>query len=176
MPASEKQLNLPLHMQTLIEQHQNSLIRFAVGILKRPEVAREVVQDTFLKYISTQSTPDTAGAIKSWLFTVCRNRCFDIIRKEKRMVIMGEQQFEMQSREPAPPRLMQENEQLNLVLNALDDLPTNQQEAIRLKFQNGFSYKQIAKITGHSVSNVGFLIHSGMSKLKARFASTEACN
>jgi RNA polymerase sigma-70 factor (ECF subfamily) len=40
---------------------------------------------------------------------------------------------------------------------------------IRLKFQNGFSYKQIAGITGLSVSNVGFLIHTGIQALRKRF-------
>jgi RNA polymerase sigma-70 factor (ECF subfamily) len=50
----------------------------------------------------------------------------------------------------------------------LGDLPANQQEAIRLKFQHELSYKQIAEVTQLSVSNVGFLIHTGLKTLRQR--------
>ena len=48
------------------------------------------------------------------------------------------------------------------VLDLLEVLPINQREVIRLKFQNGFSYQEISRISGHSVSNVGYLIHAGV--------------
>ena len=53
-------------------------------------------------------------------------------------------------------------------MQLLDGLPANQQEVIRLKFQHGFSYREISQISGHSVTNVGFLIHSGMKTLRQR--------
>ena len=54
------------------------------------------------------------------------------------------------------------------VLQAIRELPTNQQEVIRLKFQDGLSYVQISHITKLSVSNVGFLIHTGVRALRRR--------
>jgi RNA polymerase sigma-70 factor (ECF subfamily) len=54
----------------------------------------------------------------------------------------------------------------------LETLPPNQREVIRLKFQNGFSYREISRISGHSVSNVGFLIHTGMKTLRQRLVGT----
>jgi RNA polymerase sigma-70 factor (ECF subfamily) len=44
---------------------------------------------------------------------------------------------------------------------------------IRLKFQHGLSYKQIAQVTTLSVSNVGFLIHTGLKILRAKLADSE---
>jgi RNA polymerase sigma-70 factor (ECF subfamily) len=58
------------------------------------------------------------------------------------------------------------------VLDLLEALPANQREVIRLKFQNGFSYREISRISGHSVSNVGFLIHVGLKSLRQRVART----
>ena len=52
------------------------------------------------------------------------------------------------------------------VLDLLEILPVNQREVIRLKFQNGFSYQEISRISGHSVSNVGYLIHAGVKALR----------
>jgi RNA polymerase sigma-70 factor (ECF subfamily) len=52
-------------------------------------------------------------------------------------------------------------------------LPANQREVLYLKFQQGLSYKEIGKVTGHSVSNVGFLIHTGMKTLRGKVASDD---
>jgi RNA polymerase sigma-70 factor (ECF subfamily) len=54
------------------------------------------------------------------------------------------------------------------VLRALSGLPANQREVLRLKFQHGLSYREIAGVTELSVTNVGFLIHSGLKSLRAR--------
>jgi RNA polymerase sigma-70 factor (ECF subfamily) len=56
----------------------------------------------------------------------------------------------------------------------IDRLPHNQQEVIRLKFQNGFSYKEISRITQLSVSNVGFLIHTAIKALQREYAGGQA--
>jgi RNA polymerase sigma-70 factor (ECF subfamily) len=58
-------------------------------------------------------------------------------------------------------------------LSALEDLPANQQEVIRLKFQHGMSYKQISQITQLSVTNVGFLLHVGLKALRRQLAGDE---
>ena len=56
------------------------------------------------------------------------------------------------------------------MLDLLDALPPNQREVIRLKFQNGFSYQEISRISGHSVGNVGYLIHVGLKTLRGQLA------
>ena len=69
---------------------------------------------------------------------------------------------------PGPPDVAERRELAARVFDLLDALPTNQREVIRLKFQNGFSYQEISRISGHSVSNVGYLIHAGMKTLRGR--------
>jgi RNA polymerase sigma-70 factor (ECF subfamily) len=53
----------------------------------------------------------------------------------------------------------------------LDELPVNQREVIRLKFQNDLSYKEIAEITQLSMTNVGFLLHVGLKRLRVLLQS-----
>ena len=60
------------------------------------------------------------------------------------------------------------------MLDLLDALPANQREVIRLKFQNGFSYQEISRISGHSVTNVGYLIHAGLKTLRGQLARRPA--
>ena len=56
------------------------------------------------------------------------------------------------------------------VLERLATLPSNQQEIVRLKFQNGLSYREIAEVTGLSPGNVGYLLHTAISQLRKQLA------
>jgi RNA polymerase sigma-70 factor (ECF subfamily) len=62
---------------------------------------------------------------------------------------------------------MERKEKFEEVLRFLERLPENQREVIRLKFQGDLSYKEISEVTGLSVSNVGFLIHTGIKRLRS---------
>ena len=59
------------------------------------------------------------------------------------------------------------------LLQALADLPTNQQEVVRLKFQDGLSYRDIAEVTGLTQSNVGYLLHTAVKRLRERLAVSD---
>lgn len=60
------------------------------------------------------------------------------------------------------------------VLAAVAELPPAQQEVLRLRFQEELSYKEISAITNHSVSNVGFLIHTGIRRVRERLRVADA--
>jgi RNA polymerase sigma-70 factor (ECF subfamily) len=68
--------------------------------------------------------------------------------------------------EPLPGAGLEAEETHEAVLRMICRLPPNQQEVIRLKFQNGFSYKEISRITQLSTGNVGFLIHTAVIALR----------
>ena len=72
--------------------------------------------------------------------------------------------------ESSPADVMATADTAEQVLGWLDRLPDNQREVIRLKFQNGLKYRQIAEITGQSVNYVGFLIHKGIKSLREKAA------
>ena len=65
-----------------------------------------------------------------------------------------------------PDASAEQKDSMARVLQQLDRLPDNQQDVIRLKFQNELSYREIAEITGLTVSNVGFLLHVGLKRLR----------
>jgi RNA polymerase sigma factor (sigma-70 family) len=73
--------------------------------------------------------------------------------------------------EPRPGVSLENEETHERLLQMIGELPPNQQEVVRLKFQNGFSYKEIARITELSVTNVGFLIHTAVTRLRREFAT-----
>ncbi len=147
---------------------EGPLTGYAAGLLGGDwDRARDVVQDTFIK-LHRQDPEMIRGKLKSWLYTVCRNRSIDVLRKENPMLTSGGEAFEnMNDSEPDPSGAMQQKERFEEVLKFLERLPDNQREVIRLKFQGDLSYKEISEVTGLSVSNVGFLIHTGIKRLRS---------
>lgn len=151
-----------------VARFEGPLLLYARRLLGDEESARDVVQDTFLR-LWGQSRAQVDGHLAEWLFTVCRNRALDVLRKEHRMSRLGDEQANNRpSPTPGPLDLAEQRDLGARALELLETLPSNQREVIRLKFQNGFSYQEISRISGHSVSNVGYLIHVGIKTLRGR--------
>lgn len=156
--------------RTFAEQ-QGPLTRYATRLLGDADRARDVVQDTFVKFMG-QATEAIDGHAVEWLFTVCRHRALDVLRKEGRLKRFEEGQIErVTAAEPRPGRALERAETQETLLHLIEKLPPNQQEVVRLKFQHGFSYKEISRITTLSVGNVGFLIHTAVARLRTEFAA-----
>lgn len=161
------------YWENLFAAHQAPLTRYASKLLADADRARDVVQDTFIKLMA-QRREEVAGHEVEWLFTVCRNRAFDVLRKEGRMTRFEEGEIErVTATVPRPGKALEAAETQTAIMDLIGHLPPNQQEVIRLKFQNGFSYKEISRITSLSVSNVGFLIHTAVARLRSEFAAMQ---
>jgi RNA polymerase sigma factor (sigma-70 family) len=158
-----------------VSRYEGPLLLYATRLLRDGETARDVVQDTFLKLCASECS-SIEGHLAEWLFTVCRNRALDVLRKENRMTQLHEEQVHRcLSPDPGPLDAAVRRDLASRVLDLLEVLPVSQREVIRLKFQNGFSYQEISRISGHSVSNVGYLIHAGVKALRVQlFAGEEA--
>ena len=162
-------------VRTALDMYEQPLVRYARRLTGNLESAQEVVQETFLR-LCAQDAAELEGRLAEWLFTVCRNKALDIRRKEKRMTSLEIVTVEPHESEDSPSRQAELRDSAGWVLRLLDQLPSNQQEVIRLKFQDSLSYREISGITGLSVSNVGFLIHIGLKTLrqKTRIAERSA--
>jgi RNA polymerase sigma factor (sigma-70 family) len=151
-----------------LAQHESNLIAYACSILGGDEErARDVVQDTLLKL--HLADPDRIREnLKAWLYAVCRNRAFDVLRKEHRLTFTDDQdQLDwLDESQPDPSEDASREEMLEQIWGVMEQLPANQREVIRLKFQHDLSYKEISDITSLSVTNVGFLLHTAIKRLR----------
>ena len=157
-------------VEEALDEYETPLLRYAVSLLGDVEIARDVVQDTFLK-LCGQQPKALKGHLAQWLFRVCRNRAVDWQRKERRMTSLSTPRLSLlRDKSSGPLRKLETQEVLSGVAEVIEVLPDRQREVIRLKFQQGLSYKEISSVTGLSVSNVGFLIHTGVKTIRKRLS------
>lgn len=153
-----------------VGRYESALVRYAMQITGDLDRARDVVQETFLRLCRTEDK-EVDDHLPEWLFTVCRNRAIDLVRNNKKVRPMNCRSMDhAPATSPPPSDAAGQKEEEGRMLNELEKLPEPQQEVLRLKFKEGLSYKEISRITGNSVTNVGFLIHTGLKRLRERLA------
>ncbi len=160
-------------LRAAVDRHEKPLVQYARRLLGDLERAQDVVQDTFLSLCRTPRS-DVEDHLAAWLYRVCRNRSLDILRKEKRMSPLAPpSETGQESPATSPPDVAENREESARVLRALQSLPRRQQEVLRLKLKHELSYKEIARVAGISISNVGYQIHVGLKTLREQLAATE---
>jgi RNA polymerase sigma factor (sigma-70 family) len=156
-------------LNDVVQRFERPLLQFATRITGDAERARDVVQDTFIKYQRNGSAPDQSPSA-TWLFTVCRNGALNVCRKEKRMIYLDEELVGSPPNEqPMPFDQLEQKEAAGFLLRIVATLPARQQEVLQLKFQNDLSYQQIAEITKTTANNVGVLIHTALKTLRQKY-------
>src|SRR6266513_6260330 len=97
-------------MRALLRRFEIPLLQFATRITGDRERARDVVQDTFMKF-QRNGAGSHMTEPATWLFTVCRNGALNVCRKEKRMMYLDEEIIESQKDlQPMPYQRMEEHE------------------------------------------------------------------
>lgn len=189
-------------MLAVLDRYEGPLTRYATRLVGSVEGARDVVQETFLRFCSDQSACDNLSScndgastngrldddrdatsqIGPWLFAVCRNRALDVLRKEKPMKTMQANTLSIAADSAAPNAVRQPSADLEHT-EAVDqlhaivaDLPDNQQEALRLRFQNEMSYQQISEVMQTSVGNVGYLLHHAIKTVRKQLSINPSAN
>ena len=161
----------PDWLRAALAEHEAGLTRYAASLLGDSERARDVVQDTFLR-LCRQPRHKVQHGLTTWLFTTCRRRALDVLKKESRMQPLTDHHTrDAPTSAPAPPDTLAQRETHRRLLRQLANLPDKQREVIRLKFQANLSYQQISEITGLKSGHVGYLIHHGLKRLREQLGA-----
>jgi RNA polymerase sigma-70 factor (ECF subfamily) len=163
----KKPANDPDWLRNCLVQNESSLIRYVHHLTRDLELAKDVVQEGFLK-LWQEDQQKLAGHEVPWLFTTCRNRAYDILkRKDRKNISADEIALDIPDSTLNAEQLLDQQDDEQRLKLLLEKLTPQQREVIHMKFEQDLSYKQISEITGMSTSHVGVLIHNVVSKLKA---------
>lgn len=149
-----------------VDLFADPVFRFVLKNIQDKEKARDVVQDTFEKLWVNYDRVDGKKA-KSYIFTTAYHTMIDQIRKDKKQGDF----------ENIDQRKYSHNEQysdLKEILNeAITRLPADQKSVLMLRDYEGYSYKEIAEMTGLSEPQVKVYIYRARVFLKTYIGSVE---
>ena len=151
-----------------LDRYERVLVSYAKEITGDLESARDAVQETFLR-LSRQDVVALEPRLRPWLFLVCRNCALDHRRKVVRFRAEPIEDDEWLSEEPSPPMHAIAAEDAGRLRELVAALPRQQRELIKLKFEAGLSYKEMAEALRTSVSTVGVQLHDAIKTLRRQW-------
>ena len=129
--------------------------------------AEEVLQEALLTVWRKAHLFDRKKAAAStWIFTIARNRRIDILRKRKFPEIEAEDPSLVPDAPRAPDEEVIGAREGDAVRAALEKIPEEQRELVRLAFYNGWSHSKIAADTNLPLGTVKSRLRLAFSRLR----------
>jgi RNA polymerase sigma-70 factor (ECF subfamily) len=148
-----------------LNRYERILVSYAKEITGDVDSARDAVQETFLR-LSRQDVAALEPRLRPWLFLVCRNCALDHRRKIVRFSTEPVEDLDLATSEPGPDRRAIAEDEAGRLRELVAKLPRQQRELIKLKFEAGLSYKEMAEALKTSVSTVGVQLHDAIKTLR----------
>jgi RNA polymerase sigma-70 factor, ECF subfamily len=157
----------------LVEKYQQMAYSVAYRTLQDEGAAADIVQESFLKAFRALRSFQ-GGNFKSWLMRIVVNSCYDLLRVQQREQSQSLDETATES-DYSPylvdhaegPEAYAERMELNHYLElGIRALPPDQRTVLVLCDIQGYSYEEIAEITGFAMGTVKSRISRARAKLR----------
>lgn len=144
---------------------------YAYRRVKMREVAEDITQETFLKFVHTLSSFELKEGyhLDTWIYAIERNTIRDWFRRNLgKEVLSLEEKFSNKFKPILEdPFETAENEEINEVVNkAVEQLNENYRDVIKMRFYEGKSIKEIASLLKKSEDNVKVIQFRALKRLR----------
>lgn len=150
----------------------DGMYRYALSIVHEPETAKDIVQDCLTKIWSIRKELDKVEKVNAWAFRIVRNRCIEILRRN-RYSDMDEKVVNMWQSDTVEQETITDDF-MSWMKEILKTLPEKQQEVFHLREVEDMSYQDIAETCGLTESDVKVNIHRARKKVKEAMQKIDA--
>ncbi len=139
-------------------QYGDMIYRVALTHLGNDADAQDVVQDVFVKYLTSQPTFNDSNHEKSWLLRTTINHCIDLSRKQKVRDYLP--------LEKASDVAVENQDEINDLMMLVSQLPTIYKDVVILHYLEGFAIEETANILKISISATKMRLSRARDTLK----------
>lgn len=149
-----------------VRELADGLYRFACKSIGDSEEAKDMVQQAFtILWEKREEVPPDKG--KSFLFTITYRKCMDVHRARERTTDTEKLHENFLSEQPKT------NDLKKILQKALATLDTQSRNLVMLKDYEGYSYEEIATVTGLNTTQVRVYLYRARKILKNYLVSKE---
>ncbi|GHT32310.1 DNA-directed RNA polymerase sigma-70 factor [Planctomycetales bacterium] len=144
-----------------------SILIYAARLLSDSESAKDITQEVFLRLEQNKDRVQNGSVqnVKAFAYKTARNLIIDCFRKTKMETLTEDLPADKTLFNPAI--LAEKKEQKKMLEEKFNELAPRHREVLRLKFQEGLKYAEIAEILGEPVTTIAWLIHEAVAKLRS---------
>jgi RNA polymerase sigma factor (sigma-70 family) len=151
----------------LVDRYKTLAYNISLGIVKLPEDAEEITQDSFLKAYRSLRSFKGDSKFSTWLYRIVYNSSITHLRKRQREVPVDAESHKMlkHAGQPDDEGSHQDEMLASALKKAIDQLPATEKTMINLYYFDNSSMEDIARITNLSLSNVKVKLFRARKKL-----------
>lgn len=158
----------------LVDRFYRPIQHYLYRFVKNREVSEDLTQETFLRVYKSRHSYRRIAKFTTWLYTIAGNLARSDYRRRKRAQLVSLQvrseghtyEMDIPGDEPDPDVRASGSVTLELIQNALREVPDNFREVVVLRDMQDLSYNEIEAITGLPLGTVKSRIHRGRSMLQ----------
>lgn len=153
-------------LAVLYGQTSGRLMAVLLRLLRRRELAEEVLHDVYLRVWDRAKAFDPAkGSAMGWLVTVARNTALDHFRRHRREVV-GVEDLELAGEELATPDLAAMSATRRALQACLELLEPDPRRCVLLAYQGGLTYDELAQQLGRPIGTVKSWVRRSLQRLR----------
>ena len=153
---------------------RNKLYRFALKFMKNKQEAEDIVQDVLVKIWNQQNIIDELLNFEAWCMKLVRNQSLDRLKSSHYKNSQLKIDPETESLTHSPYQHTEDSNRINIIHRLIGSLPEKQQEVVHLRDVEGYSYLDIAEITGMDVNMVKVYLFRARNTIKTKLLNIEA--
>ncbi len=166
--------------ELLVEKHQGRIYRHLRKMVKDNDIAEDLLQETFLSAYKGLTRFSGNSSFATWLFRIATNAALMFLRRRRPDSVQYDDELKMRARTEhmpvsaefanTPLELLLSDEGRRTIEKAIDELPLMYRTVLMLRDVEGFSVREVSKITDSSISAIKSRLH------RARNSVREALN
>jgi RNA polymerase sigma-70 factor (ECF subfamily) len=153
--------------RVLLKEVEPFIRSMAIKYLSRPADLEDTVQDVLMTVHSVRQTYDPQRPFGPWLVAIAHRRIIDRLRRMTRHISREvELSSEHETFAPAPANLFGDKSAELALVGAIDKLPPDQRDAIKMLKLEEMSLKEASRTTGRSVAALKVATHRAIKNLR----------
>ena len=157
--------------EMLVDQFEERILNFLCQITGNRHDAEDLTQDTFVKVYRNIHRYRPAFAFSTWLYTIAKRTAFSHLRRSSKP--SEELSAEKEPDLDDPSVLLERKDQHVSIWKIAKKLKPNQYEVLWLRYGEGFSVAETAKIMNTNQIHVKVLLHRGRNQLAKHLKRNE---
>ncbi|MEJ2702393.1 MAG: RNA polymerase sigma factor [Sedimentisphaerales bacterium] len=153
-------------LRRIYEKHYNYLLTVATALLHDVNAAEDVVHDSFVKLSESAHLVNPRRSLKWYLVVCVSNRARDELRGRRHKAVGLDESLSLPSVACGPASAAICNEEMQIMSDALQQLPYEQREVVVLHTRGRMTFKAIAELRQVSIKTVQSRYRYGLDKLK----------
>lgn len=155
-------------LRRIYEKYKNDMLKLSVALVNDITAAEDIVQDVFMGFAQSAAKIKLQGNLKKYLTSCVVNRTRNYKRYRRRHEVSGIEEADCvicYIKRPEQWAIL--SEEMELLNNALSQIPYEQREVVTLYMQSDMTFRQIAKMQDASINTVQGRYRYGIDKLRS---------